>query len=223
MRSLIDQHVREEIMYREALAMGLEQDDAIVRRRLAQKLAFLSEDLTPVPAPQEAALGRFFEQNRDVYRKTEHVSFTHIYFSPDRRGDHAGGDARYALAVLRSGNPGAEASTFGDPFMLMHTYAQRSEQEIADLFGHDFASAVMALPVGVWQGPVPSGYGLHLVRVSSQTAARNPSLDEVRTQVAEDFNQDQRRKANDAFYERLKDRYQVVIQVPDTSPAVKGG
>jgi peptidyl-prolyl cis-trans isomerase C len=211
-QGFIEQYVREEILYREAISMGLDQDDIIVRRRLAQKLEFLSEDLTLVQDPEDSELNNFFKKNSARYHKPARISFTHIYFSEARRrGDAERSAESVRDALSRKSPPPDRAPGLGDPFMLQHDYAQRSQQEITELFGHSFASAVMALPTGSWQGPVASGYGLHLVRVSERQDARMPSLEEVRTAVVFDFKQAKRQAANQAFYARLRDRYRVVI------------
>ncbi|MBW2367611.1 MAG: peptidyl-prolyl cis-trans isomerase [Deltaproteobacteria bacterium] len=212
MNALIEQYVREEILYREAVAMGLDQNDTIVRRRLAQKVEFLSEDLAPVPDPDDAELQRFLEKNALRYRKPTRISFTHIYFSRARRGVDTERSTHSVLDALnRQSNPPARAPGLGDPFMLQHDYALRGQQEITELFGKSFASSVMQLPPGSWQGPVASSYGLHLVRVSERQDARDPSFDEVRAVVLSDFKQARRQEINQAFYKRLRDRYRVVI------------
>ena len=203
---LMDQWVREEIFYREARKLGLDENDTIIRRRLAQKLTFLNEDLANAQPPTEAELAGFFQANLDDYLIPERYSFEHRYFSADRRED-AEADAR---AALTSGDA-------GDPFILQKSYAERSAREIGDLFGRDFTAALTTLAddqPDAWQGPIPSAYGWHLVRISSRQPAREPLMQEVMDSVQRDYLQDRRRRANDEFYQGLKQRYDIVILDP---------
>ncbi|HEY5645180.1 MAG TPA: peptidylprolyl isomerase [Pseudomonadales bacterium] len=204
---LLDQWLREEIFYREAKKLGLDQDDTIIRRRLAQKLTFLNEDLANAEDPTEAELAAYFQANAVDYRIAERFSFEHRYFSSDRRRD-AQADARSALA---------DPAVTGDPFILQRGYADRSAREIADLFGTDFAEGLAALDAdrpSEWQGPVPSAYGWHLVRISARTPEREPVMAEVLQAVRRDFLQARRRDANEAFYQALRDRYEVHVEAP---------
>ena len=204
--NLIREHVREEILYREALALGLDQDDSIVRRRLAQKMQFLSEDMAAGEEPSEAALQRFFEQHPDRFKTPATATFTHIYFSPDKRGAHARADAEQALKQLKFG-----ANATGDRFMLQKHYAARSAEQVAGLFGASFAEDLFALPVGSWQGPLKSGYGLHLVRVENRTEASLPLFQEAQVDARAAWVDENRREANDRLYERLREDYRIEI------------
>jgi len=204
---LLDQWLREEIFYREAVKLGLDQDDTIIRRRLAQKLTFLNEDLANTDEPTDAELSTYFEANAADYRIPERFSFEHRYFSSDRRDD-AEADARAALT---------DPTIAGDPFILQRSYAERSAREIADLFGTAFAQAITTLDADhpdQWQGPIPSAYGWHLVRLTARTPARDPLMAEVRDAVRRDYLQVRRRDANEQFYQRLRDRYDVHIETP---------
>jgi hypothetical protein len=210
LRELIEQHVREEILYREALALGLERDDTVVRRRLAQKFEFLTEDVAASRDPTDAELAAYFEANRERYRVPEQTSFTQVYFSRDRRGAAVQQDASLALASLRDGSP-VTASNLGDGSMLDDAYREKTPQEIEAAFGRDFAAALSAHEPGTWFGPVASGYGLHLVRIDERIAGRLPALSEIERRVWADWSYEQRRQANDEIYRRLLDRYSVVI------------
>jgi len=207
LEGLIQQWIREEIYYREARAMGLDEDDVIIRRRLAQKLTFLTEDLATAQAPDEQTLRSYYQANAERYQQPERWSFSHRYFSGERR-EQAEADARAALAALNADGEGGGGA--GDPFMLQRSYVERSQREIGELFGREFAAAVTDLPVGGWQGPVRSAYGWHLVRVEDHEPARQRPFEEVVDQVAADYRQQQRREANEAYFESLLERYQVV-------------
>jgi len=202
---LVEQWIQEEIYYREALRLGLDRDDTIIRRRLAQKLTFLTEDVATSREPTVEELQQFYLDNSDRYLLPERFSFRHRYFSSERRAD-AQADARAALAAAQSGDDPAP----GDPFMLQLSYVQRSEREIAELFGREFAAALRELPAGSWQGPIPSAYGWHLVKIEQRSAPRLPDYDEVARRVAIDYQQDQRRQANESYYESLRSRYEIV-------------
>ena len=197
----------EEILYREARKLGLDEDDTIIRRRLAQKLTFLNEDLANAVEPSEAELVAFFGERVADYTEPLRFSFEHRYFSGDRRKD-AEGDAR--AAMVSSDAP-------GDPFILQKSYVERSEREIADLFGRDFSEHLAGLDAAIsdqWQGPVPSAYGWHLVRVSQRLESREPLLSDVLDAVRRDYLQQRRRDANETFYESLKSRYDIQLMAP---------
>ena len=209
---LIEQWIREEILYREAKLRGLDGNDTIIRRRLAQKLTFLNEDLANAVPPEEAELSSYFETNVDRYLVPAQFSFEHRYFSSDRRDD-AEADARAALAD-------STGAAGGDPFILQRSYAERSARELADLFGRAFAEALQALPVAEgWQGPVQSAYGWHLVRMSKRSEPRKPALLEVIDAVQRDFLQERRRTANDEFYQALRARYDIRLEPPPADAA----
>ena len=202
---LTEQFVREEILYREALRMGLDQNDTIVRRRLVQKLTFLTEDTFAQPLNDEE-LRAYFESNQEDYRIPALYTFTHRYFSRDRRRD-AEQDARAAVE---------NEDLAGDPFMLQTQFSSRSEREIGDLLGREFAAALAALsPADVWQGPLESAYGWHPVRLTGRTETRLPQFNEVRDRVVSDAQQARRKSANETAYARMRALY--AITYPSTA------
>ena len=204
---LLDQWIREEIFYREARKLGLDENDTIIRRRLAQKLTFLNEDLANAEEPSLEALQAYFSEHAADFRVPERFSFEHRYFSSDRR-ENAEADAR---AALQSGNQS------GDPFILQKSYANRSSREVADLFGREFADQLAALDATLpdaWQGPIASAYGWHLVRLNQKSAARDPLLAEVQDAVRRDYLQQRRRDANESFYQALRARYHIQLADP---------
>lgn len=207
LKALVEQWVREEIYYREARAMGLDEDDIIIRRRLAQKLTFLTEDLAAGRAPEQAELERHYQENAERYTEPERYSFSHRYYSRDRR-ETAERDARADLAVLTDG--AADEPPDSDPFMLQRRYAQRSQREIGELFGREFAAALTEMPTDQWQGPIRSAYGWHLVMLEQRQPARELTFAEAADRVAADYRQQQRRQANEAFYTSLRERYEIV-------------
>ena len=207
---LVDAHVREEMLVREALKMGLDVNDVIIRRRLAQKLTFLTEDLALLERATDAELRAFFEADAERYRVPARFTFSHIYFSPDRR-ETARADAETALPGVTDDN----WRTVGDPFMLRRTYAHVTVADIRKDFGTAFSEALPELDGGAWLGPVESGYGFHLVRVDRRTASRLPDFAAVRERVATDYDSKRRSDANDTYYETLAAQYRVEIASPE--------
>ena len=212
LEALIDGHIREEVYYREALALGLESDDTIIRRRLVQKMEFLSEDLALAADPTADALRSFFEDHPDLYRVPPRLTFTHIYFSPDQRGPRTPEDVREALARLGNGPVSAAVlDTMGDRFLLDYEYGGLLPADIDRLFGEGFGQSLLELDTGGWQGPVESAFGLHLVRIDERADSVLPSFDEVPEQVRRDFDADRRLQMNTDFYAALRDRYAIEV------------
>jgi len=212
LQALIDGRIREEVLYREALAMGLDRDDTIVRRRLAQKVEFLMGDVSGVTDPDDATLQAYYDKNAERYREPPRLSFSHIYFSTDRRGEQAWKDAEALLGRLRVSSPRViQAPDEGDPFMLPSDYVDRRTEEIARDFGRAFSEEIAGLEPKQWQGPVTSAYGLHLVYIASREESRQPSLEQVRSQVANDWLVEQRRMADQRIFERLRSRYNISV------------
>jgi hypothetical protein len=212
LRNLVEQHIREEVLYRAALALGLGEDDTIVRRRLVQKIEFLSEDLAIQAEPDDDELASFLAADPERYRVPARFSFAHVYLSRDLRGDAVFGDAERLLAELRSASPESLTSGLGDRFMLQYEYVRKSEVEIGRLFGSGFGERLAVLEIGDWQGPIESGYGLHLVRVEERLDSRFPALAEIRGKVEGDYLTERRREANSAFYRGLRARYEIEVE-----------
>lgn len=209
---LVEQQIREEVLYREAVAMGLDKNDAIVRRRLVQKLEFLSQDLVD-ENPSEADLHAFFEDNKARFQEPAVLTFAHVYLNPDSRGDSLRPDAKRLLAELRAGSAG-DPSDLGDRFLLPLNFAQRSQNEVAGLFGADFAAELAGLEIGSWQGPVASGYGLHLVMMKDRVDAHVPEFGTVRDKVRTEYLNVQRRDADETMYQSLRERYRIEVAWP---------
>ena len=206
LNALIDDHVREEMLVREALAMGLDAGDVIIRRRLAQKLTFLTEDLALLEPATEAEHRAFFAEHGERYRVPARITFSHVFFSPDRRAD-AGADATAARPIVGDHN----WRSIGDPFMLRRTHAKVTDADVRKDFGVAFATALGALSGAGWQGPVESSYGFHLVRVEERAPGRLPTFAEVRQAIAADFDAERRNVANARHREDLAERYRVEI------------
>ena len=208
LKGLVESYIREEVYYREALALGLDQNDTILRRRLMQKMEFLSNDIAELNTPDETELNTFFLENQEKYKLPARVSFTHIYFSLDKRGAKAFEDAKNVLTGLNA----LRTPERGDSFMLEYDFIQETPFEVERLFGKVFAEQLFTLKTNSWQGPVESGYGLHLVRISEKVDSRMPELASVIDKVHTDLMFERRQKMNKEIYERLKERYEIVVE-----------
>jgi peptidyl-prolyl cis-trans isomerase C len=178
LKAIINERVDEEVLAEEAKRLGLDHDDMIIRRRLAQKMAFASEDTVEIPEPSEAELAAYYQANQARYAAPERVALRHVFFSDDRTEVSPPVAASDALRVLRAGGRAT-----GDPSMLPLSYADVTIETLERDYGEAFAKAVAAAPVGQWTGPVESGFGLHLVRVESRQGRKVPPLAEVRDDV----------------------------------------
>lgn len=222
LKSLIQEHIREEILYRAALALGLDRDDTIVRRRLRQKIEFLSEDIMSLPEPSEEELTAYLQANPDAFRLDARITFQHVYLNADERGESLKADARVLLEKLRPGGEGQEAAGLGDRFLLPYRFEAASEHEIRNTFGQAFVEPLLEAPVGTWHGPIASGYGAHLVLVSERVEGRAPSLSEVRDVVVREWTAEKQDELNEAFFLGLRDQYTVTIEKPvDEAPPLK--
>lgn len=219
LEGLVDEWVREEVLYREAIARGLDRDDTVVRRRLRQKLEFLAEDLAELVEPTDEQLEDWLAAHADRYRQSPRLALRQVYVSPDRRGERAEADARQLLVSLRQEGPAADIAELGDPLMLPAELELQALDAIERLFGPGFGEELLALEPGTWHGPIGSSYGLHLVLVSQREEARTPGLEEVRAAVERDWLTAHREGLAEAFYEGLRARYEVEVEWPQPEAA----
>lgn len=210
LQGLIDIKVREEVLYREALALGLDKDDVIVKRQLARKMDFLAEDVSRLEEPKPGELRSWYEQNKPRFALPPRASFRHVYFSPDRRGANARADAQAALAQF-AGKPIDVVAAAGDPFMFQGFYGDRSLEVVAKEFGPPFARALAGIAPGAWAGPIESGYGWHLVFVDAMTPQRVPDFDEIEAEVRTAWVEDQREQTKRRLFDAMRARYEVVL------------
>ena len=217
LEALIDDAIREEIFYREAKALGLDQDDTIVRRRLRQKLEFVSEDVVPVPEPTDVQLRGYLQAHPEKFASEARYSLSQVYLDPQRHGQRLAGDIEALLAQLQRVGAGADASKLGDAFLLEHRFQNVTASELVRLFGASFETALRALPTNEWRGPVPSGYGVHLIFVDKRDDGRAAALEQVRDEVRREWIHDQRQQANERFYADLRKRYEVTVERPTAS------
>ena len=217
-QAMVEDKVREDVLYREALAMGLDKDDTIVKRRMAQKMQFLAEDVATAHEPSSAELKAWFDKNKDKFALPSRISFRHIYFSPDSRGKNAQGDATNALTKL-AGQPEDSklAASMGDRFMFQDYYGDRAPEAIAKEFGPPFAVAVEKLKPGSWQGPIESGYGWHLVFVTTVIPGRIPAFEEIEPDVKTAWLAQQKRQAWEKAYAEMRTKYTVLLPGPPSN------
>ena len=209
---LIRDYVQEEVYYREALVMGLDRDDAVIRRRLRQKLEFVSTDIADLGQPTDDELGRFLQDHPGKFRMDSRFTFRQVYLNREQHGERLAGDAAELLKQLRQAGGDFDTSSLGDPTLLEREFAAVEGFEIAKQFGDKFAAALNDLPLGGWQGPVDSSYGVHLVLVEQRTGSRTPALDEVRDAVRREWNNARRQETTRKFYDSLLKRYVVLIE-----------
>lgn len=220
LRGLIGDYVRGEVYNREALALGLDRDDPVIRNRLRQKMQFISEDVAATERPSDAQLQAYLQAHAAFFQREQRYTFRQVYFNPDRRHDQLGHDVQQALERLRSHMAAADPESLGDPFLLDREFQSLSATEVSKLFGDAFTKSLADMPIGTWQGPVESGYGQHLVLLETRTSGRTPTLAEAREAVTREWMNEERLKANEAFYQGLLKRYKIVIQRPVRGDAV---
>ena len=212
---MVEDKIKEEVLYREGLVMGLDKGDTIVKRRMAQKVQFLAEDVATAHEPSTAELKAWFEKNSSKFALPSRYGFRHVYFSPDKRGTNAHGDAAEVLAKI-AGQP--EDSTLiapaADRFMFQDYYGDRTPSAIAKELGPQFAVALEKVNPGSWQGPIESGFGWHLVFVNSVIPGRIPAFEEVESEVKTAWLGEQKAQAREKAYHSLRAKYTVLLPAP---------
>jgi hypothetical protein len=210
LRGMISDLVNEELLAREALEMGLEKDDTIVRRRLAQKLRFLVEDTSHLVEPTEDELRSYYASHADRHQVPATVSFTQVFFNP-AGGEDAAAAAETSLVALQNEGNDELASTIGDRFLLDDEFQDLDAAGAARMFGPDFAAAVFRLKSGVWTGPIKSPYGLHLIFVSETSAAKPRPFEEVRDALLTDWWREKEEIASREYIDRLRAKFGVEL------------
>jgi hypothetical protein len=211
---LIRDRVREEVYYREAIALGLDKDDTIIRRRLAQKMEFVANDVAAARTPTDAELNAYLLAHPDKFREKQRFTFTQVYLDPKKYGEKLARHAAELESQLNQ-NPAADVSRVGDALMLDSKFDALPADEIAKLFGEKFATSLADLPPGHWQGPIESAYGAHLVLVSNRGEPRMPALIEVRDAVEREWTNAKRLEANEKAYGELLKHYIVSVEPAD--------
>lgn len=223
LKGLVDDYVREEMATREAMALGLDRDDTIIRRRLRQKLEFVAEDTIDATPPTDADLQAWLAQHPDTFLVEPQVALRQVYLNPDKRGLSIDADGQRLLAQLTAGGPRVDTEALGDALMVPRDVERTTRADVARLFGEEFADAVLKLEPGRWTGPIRSGYGLHFVFVSERAEGRTPALAEVRPTVEREFLSARRTRELSQMYERLLERYRITMEArPQVAPPAAG-
>jgi hypothetical protein len=209
MKGLVEDFVRNEIYYREALAIGLDRDDGVIRRRMRQKMEFIFEDISSQTEPTDEELLAYMKKHPISYLVDPQIAFRHVYVNADKRGTNAEAEARQILAQLREGT---DPDSVGDPLLLEREIRLSPLWDIGKQFGEEFSRNLLELKSGTWDGPVRSGFGLHLVLVTKRVEGRLPELKEVREMVKRDWTFERQKELKDAAYAKIRERYTVVIE-----------
>ena len=223
MRNLVEDKVREEILYREGLALGLDRSDTIVKRRLAQKMDFLADDVSALRDPSLEELKAWYAKNESQFVLPARVTFRHLYFSPDKRGASARDAAVKALEQVGQGGDTTPTSGLGDQFMFQDYYADRTTDQVANVMGSKFAQALLQLKPGVWSGPIESGLGWHLVWVDSIAPSHVPEFDEVDlADIKAQWLSAQRAETKRELFTAMRAHYEIVLPKPFPTPSGPG-
>ena len=214
---LIRDYVREEVFAREAVALGLDKDDTIIRRRLRQKLEFVSEDVAAHAEPTDEQLRAYLKEHADAFRGDRRFTFRQVYLNPQQRGTNLRRDALQLLAQLRRSGGQTDISALGDSLMLENEFKGIAAAEVVKQFGDPFGAALGEMAVGQWQGPTESGFGVHLVLMAERTDGSMPGLEDVRAAVRREWINARRLEANEKFYRTLLQRYSVTIERPEVA------
>jgi len=218
LQDLIKDYIRDEVFYREGRAAGLDRDDAVIRRRVRQKMEFLAEDIAAAD-PSDDQLAAYLASNPERFRTEDRLTFQHVFLSASRRGSALDGDVKQIAATLVSANGTADAAAIGDPFLLGETFRQMQHSDVARTFGEGFAKRLSVADIGRWQGPVVSSFGAHFIFVDERTEGSLPSLETVREVVQREWLHARRIEADARLYRALRDRYRIVVETPRASAA----
>jgi PPIC-type PPIASE domain len=217
LEGLIRDYVREEVFAREAVALGLDKDDMIIRRRLRQKLEFISEDVAAQAEPTDEQLRAYLKEHPEAFRRDRRFTFSQVYLDPQRRGPNLNRDAAQTLAELRRAGSKVDILALGDSLILDNEFKDLAASELVKQFGEKFAARLGEMPTGQWQGPIESGFGVHLVLLSERTGGSPPALEDVRAAVRREWTNARRMEANEKFYRTLLQRYIVTIERPEVA------
>jgi hypothetical protein len=211
LRGLINAYVKEEVYYREALKLGLDRDDTLIRRRMQQKMEFVTEPNDELLRADDAALQAFLDAHKAEFRVEPRIAFEQVFLNPKRPGEAAVARAEQTLEALKASAPGNIPPNLGDATLLPTSMLLSPLSGIARNFGETFAANLTDLPENQWSGPIKSPYGLHLVRVTKRIAGYDPELAEVRTAVEQKWRTEKRDEFQEQAYDDLRAKYEVIL------------
>ena len=210
LRRQVNQLIREQILSREAVAMGLDEGDIVIRRRLAQKMEFLFKDLSAMSEPTEADLRKYFNENQRKYERPPRITLTQVYFSADSRGIQ--GAIHAAQALIKEGGDPSKVTIPGDSTILASGCTQCSEKEIENKFGTDFAMSVKNLKPGSWYGPVRSAFGIHAVYIHERQETKLPNFRDIKDRINNDWRTAIREENTRRVYGEIRSRYRILVE-----------
>ena len=213
LQGLVEDYIRDEIFYREGRAAGLDRDDFVIRRRVRQKMEFLAEDMATAE-PSDEQLAAYLASNPGQFRTDDRLTFHHVFLSATRRGNNALEDDAKQIAALLVRTNAADAAAIGDPFLLGEEFREMPRSDIARTFGEEFAEQLSAVAPGRWQGPIRSSFGAHFVFIEARAEGSVPPLAGIREAVQREWSNARRIGAEEKLYRTLRDRYEVVVQMP---------
>jgi len=207
---ILENEIREELLYREAIALGLDKEDGVIRRRLAQKMKYLFEDLAVIDEPSDADLEKFLKENASKFTLPGTRSFYQVYIDPKKHKNDLDEALKIVINQLKSTNL-QNAFLLGDRSLLEYRFLKRRKSDVKNRFGESFSRNLFKAPIDSWQGPFQSAYGIHFVYIDSKEDAVLPELKQVREDVLQEYKREKRSEANDIFYNGLKDRYKIEV------------
>lgn len=214
LEGLIDNYVREEILYREALTLGFDKDDSVIRNRLRQKMELMSDDLAGIAVPTDDQLQQYLENNSEKFRTEPQIAFHHIFIDIAHRGITAEDEAERILSLLSKEGKRIDPDTLGDRLMQPKSLNLTPVSEIAKLFGKSFSLELLKITPGKWIGPIQSGYGLHLILLTDYVADRLPQLDEIRGTVEWEWRAANKKELKENIYKELRKKYTIEFEQP---------
>lgn len=218
LHGLIDDYIRDEVFYREGRAAGLDRDDAIIRRRVRQKMEFLANEMS-VPEPDEAELAAYLASNPERFRAKDQLTFRQLFLSATRRAETIDSDSKQLAGVLARADEAFDATALGDPFLFGEEFRAVSPTNIMSIFGESFAKQLSVMEKGRWQGPISSGFGQHFVFISERAPGNLPPLDAVRPAVLREWENARRLETEQKLYASLRSRYEIVVEQPKARAA----
>lgn len=223
LQPLVEDEIQTEVEFREGLAIGLDRDDEIIRRRIKQKLDFMTQDIVDQAKPSDADLQAFLDRHKEQFGAGPQVVFSQIYLNPDRHGATLPADADRLLARLNGPDNRLDYGVDSDTLPVPNDFEATPVNEIAGMFGTDFAAALAQQPVGRWVGPIRSGYGVHLVLVRAVKPGKPPQLADVRDHVLREWQSEHRNAANLEAYRRMRAKYAISVEMPPPDQRKPGG
>jgi hypothetical protein len=218
LQGLVEDYIRDEVFYREGRAAGLDRDDVIIRRRVRQKMEFLSDEMS-VPEPTDAQLAAYLASNPERFRAEDQLTFRQVFLSATRRADTLDSDSKQLAGILARADAVIDVTALGDAFLLGDEFRDVSPTKVKSIFGEGFARQLSGTEKGRWQGPFSSGFGQHFVFISELTPGKLPPLDAVRPAVQREWANARRLEAEQKLYASLRGRYEIVVEKPRAKAA----